>query len=121
MDMKKISQLMDNAINSGEEVGAAVVIVKDGAQVGSYACGYADAESKKPMQTDTICRMFSCSKIATAVAAMICLERGLIAMEARLSGPFFRVALMLLGVSAALSSDSRCCTEVNSSSRIMGA
>lgn len=81
MDMKKISQVMDNAINSGEEVGAAVVIVRDGAPVDSYACGYADAESKKPMQTDTICRMFSCSKIATAVAAMICLERGIIAME----------------------------------------
>lgn len=81
MNIKKVSEVMDNAINSGEEVGSAVVIVKDGVNVGSYACGYADAENKVPMKTDTICRMFSCSKIATATAAMICLERGLIAME----------------------------------------
>lgn len=81
MDMKKITEVMDNAIKSGEEVGAAVVIVKDGKQVGSYSCGYADLEAGKPMKTDTICRMFSCSKIVTAISALICLERGIIAME----------------------------------------
>ena len=81
MNMKKISEVMENAVKSGEEVGAAAVIVKDGEPVGEYACGYADVNNKKPMKTDTICRMFSCSKITTAIAAMICLERGLIAME----------------------------------------
>ena len=81
MNMKKISEVMENAVKSGEEVGAAAVIVKDGEPVGEYACGYADVNNKKPMKTDTICRMFSCSKISTAIAAMICLERGLIAME----------------------------------------
>ncbi|MGN1305019.1 MAG: serine hydrolase domain-containing protein [Oscillospiraceae bacterium] len=81
MNMKKISEVMENAVKSGEEVGAAAVIVKDGEPVGEYACGYADVNNKKPMKTDTICRMFSCSKITTAIAAMICLERGFIAME----------------------------------------
>ena len=81
MDMKKMTEVMDNAVKSGEEVGAAVVIVKDGKQVGSYSCGYADLEAGKPMKTDTICRMFSCSKIVTAISALICLERGIIAME----------------------------------------
>lgn len=81
MNMEKISEVMENAVKSGEEVGAAAVIVKDGEPVGKYACGYADVNNKKPMKTDTICRMFSCSKITTAIAALICLERGLIAME----------------------------------------
>lgn len=79
--MKKISEVMDNAIKSKEEVGGAVVVAKNGKPVGSYSCGYADLEAGKPMKTDTICRMFSCSKIITAISALICLERGIIAME----------------------------------------
>lgn len=81
MDMTKIKEIINNAVNAGEEVGAAVVVTKDGKAVGSCTGGYADVENKQPMKTDTICRMFSCSKIVTAIASMICLERGLIAME----------------------------------------
>lgn len=80
-NMNKTADIMEKAVKSGEEVGAAVVITKDGKAIGSYACGYADKELKKPMQTDTICRMFSCTKVITAISAMICLEKGLITME----------------------------------------
>lgn len=80
-NMNKTANIMEKAVKSGEEVGAAVVITKNGEAVGSYACGYADKELGKPMQTDTICRMFSCTKIITAISAMICLENGLITME----------------------------------------
>lgn len=81
MDMKKIIEVMNKAVENKEEVGAAAVIVKNGETAGKYACGYADLSKKIPMKTDTICRMFSCSKIVTAAAAVICLERGLIAVE----------------------------------------
>lgn len=80
-NMNKTADIMEKAVKSGEEVGAAVVITKDGKAIGNYACGYADKELKKPMRTDTICRMFSCTKIITAISAMICLEKGLITME----------------------------------------
>lgn len=80
-NMNKTADIMEKAVKNGEEVGAAVVITKDGKAIGSYACGYADKELQKPMRTDTICRMFSCTKIITAISAMICLEKGLITME----------------------------------------
>lgn len=80
-NMNKTADIMEKAVKNGEEVGAAVVITKDGKAIGNYACGYADKELQKPMQTDTICRMFSCTKIITAISAMICLEKGLITME----------------------------------------
>lgn len=81
MNAERISDLIEKTVSSGEEVGAAAVITKDGKTVCSCSGGYADHENKMPMRTDTICRMFSCSKIVTGIAAMICFERGLIAME----------------------------------------
>ena len=40
------------------------------------AYGYADKEEGRPMQRDTICRLYSLTKPVTAAAIMILAERG---------------------------------------------
>lgn len=77
----KISEVMNRFIDSGVETGAAAVIMKDGRELARYSCGLADAENGIPFTEDTICRAFSCSKVATGTAAMQLLERGLIELD----------------------------------------
>ncbi|WP_028511193.1 serine hydrolase domain-containing protein [Ruminococcus sp. NK3A76] len=76
MELDMIKNIMDAAIESHSENGAAAVITKDGKEVYSCAAGYADVEGGVPFSEDTICRAFSCSKVITATAAMQLLERG---------------------------------------------
>ncbi len=78
MNIDKIKNIMDKCINSREEVGASFVLMKNGVQVMNYSCGSADLANNIPMNDKTICRAFSCSKIATSVCAMILMERGLL-------------------------------------------
>ncbi len=63
------------------EAGAAAIIMKDGKELARYSCGFSDIEKGTPFTEDTICRAFSCSKVATGTAAMQLLERGLIELD----------------------------------------
>ena len=76
MNMYRINEIIDRAIESGAETGAAFVLTKDGKSVHDYSAGLADIAQNKPFTPDTICRAFSCTKVVTAVAAMILMERG---------------------------------------------
>ena len=73
---KIIQELIDNCIDNQEEVGAAFVLTKDGKEVLKCSGGMADREQGILMNETTICRAFSCSKVATAIGAMILMERG---------------------------------------------
>ena len=76
MSYEIIDGIIDRAIAEHEETGAAFVLTRDGNTVHEYAAGFADVETGKGFGTDTICRAFSCSKIATSVAALGLMERG---------------------------------------------
>lgn len=78
---ESIKNVMDRFIDNGMETGAAAVIMKDGKELARYSCGLADAEKNIPFTEDTICRAFSCSKVATGAAAMQLLERGMIELD----------------------------------------
>lgn len=73
---KIIKQIINKCIANHEEVGAAFVLTKDKKEVLKYSAGMADKEHGVLMNETTICRAFSCSKVATAIAAMILMERG---------------------------------------------
>ena len=77
----RLKEAMDRAINRQEEVGAALVLMKDGVQVMHYATGMANLERKIPMREDSICHAFSCTKIATSIAVMKLMEQGLIDID----------------------------------------
>lgn len=67
-----IQKYVDNNLLSG----ASAVVLKDNEPVDFKTWGYADIESKRPIEADTIFRIYSNTKIVTAVAAMILYEEG---------------------------------------------
>lgn len=78
MNFENAEKVLDRAISTHSENGAAIVVTKDGERVFSHSAGFADIENKKEFREDTICRAFSCTKVATSVACMILTERGVI-------------------------------------------
>ena len=67
--LKRIDDLVARKLESGELVGAVSLVARRGKIVHFNAAGYADAEAKKPMQRDTIFRIFSMTKAITTTAA----------------------------------------------------
>ena len=76
MNFYLINEAIDKAVADGTETGAAFALTRDGKTVHEYAAGLADIANNKAFGTDTICRAFSCTKVVTAVAAMMLMERG---------------------------------------------
>jgi len=68
-------------IDSGRFPGTQTLIYRRGAIAHSAVQGYADLERKKPMQEDTIFRIYSMTKPITSVAFMMLVEEGLVALD----------------------------------------
>jgi CubicO group peptidase (beta-lactamase class C family) len=64
------------------EVGAAVAVYRDGRPVVDLWAGEADATEGRPWRDDTIVGIFSGTKGLTAIAANLCVERGLLDVDA---------------------------------------
>ena len=75
---KTMDQLVQDVIDSGEAVGANVLIFHKGKEIYHNTFGYANREDGIRMSRDTIFRMFSMSKPVTAAAVMILVERGIL-------------------------------------------
>lgn len=56
--------------------GVITLLARDGRLVDFQAHGWRDVERQLPMQRDTICRVYSMSKIVTCVATLILFEEG---------------------------------------------
>jgi CubicO group peptidase (beta-lactamase class C family) len=63
-------------VDERKHAGIVTLLVRDGKIVDTYACGYRDIEKGLPMQRDTICRVYSMSKIITCVGTLILFEDG---------------------------------------------
>ena len=61
------------------------MVVRKGKIVHWEAQGYMDFESKRPVQKDTIYRLWSNTKPITGVATMICLEEGVLTLDEPIS------------------------------------
>jgi CubicO group peptidase (beta-lactamase class C family) len=77
-NLEKSSTLIQQEIDNGVISGAAIRIIHHNETVYQDELGYADLENKKPIQKDSIYRMFSMSKPITSIAAMILYERGIL-------------------------------------------
>lgn len=67
---------MQEYIDDGKLAGISTIVVKNGLTVHNEYFGYADLESQKPMDANTIVRIFSMTKPVTAVALMKLFEEG---------------------------------------------
>jgi CubicO group peptidase (beta-lactamase class C family) len=68
-----------------QEVGAALAAYHDGVLVVDLWGGFADSRHSRPWKRDTLVNVWSATKAATATAAAVLVDRGLIAYETKVS------------------------------------
>lgn len=89
-------------IDSKTISGAVTAVARHNKLVLFEAQGWADAEARKPMRTDSLFRMMSSTKVVTAVAVMMMVEEGKLALEDPVSRfiPSFHNQQVLVGGTA---------------------
>ena len=63
-------------VEQGQHAGIITLLARDGKIVDFQAYGYRDVEKQLPMERETICRVYSMSKIITCAATLILFEDG---------------------------------------------
>ena len=81
MNISKIDSQMAEYIDNGDISGAALLIRRGNEILYKNMWGYANTEKGILIQENSIYRMMSMTKIITAVAVMICMERGLLKID----------------------------------------
>lgn len=73
---KLLLAILDETVEHKELAGINLLVRKENKEICYLQSGYADLEEKKPLQRDSIFRLYSMTKPVTAVAAMILIEQG---------------------------------------------
>lgn len=63
-------------VDEGQHAGLITLLARDGKIVDFQTYGYRDVERQLPMERDTICRVYSMSKLITCVATLLLVEEG---------------------------------------------
>lgn len=82
---QSIDRAMKAYVENGDMAGGALLVRREGEILYEDYFGYADLKEKKAITDQSIFRMMSMTKCITAVAVMICVERGLLELDAPLS------------------------------------
>ena len=83
--LAKIDGLVNDYINKNWLTGAVSIVIKDNQVVQYKGYGYADVDTKKPMQKDQIFRIMSQTKAITSVGIMILYEQGKLLLDEPIS------------------------------------
>ncbi len=78
-DSKRLNVLHETTkrfVDNGQHAGIITLLARDGKIVDFAAYGYRDIEKQLPMERDTICRVYSMSKIIACAATLILFEEG---------------------------------------------
>src|ERR1043165_3756474 len=71
-----LHQTVERFVDLGQHAGLITLLARDGKIVDFQTYGYRDVEKKLRMERDTICRMYSMSKIITCAATLVLFEEG---------------------------------------------
>ncbi|CAO2648704.1 Nn.00g096530.m01.CDS01 [Neocucurbitaria sp. VM-36] len=82
---KAIEELLQSYFDSGEELGASIVVNVDGENVVDIWGGYADAKRTRPWEKDTITNVWSTTKTVASLAALTLISRGLVSPNEKVS------------------------------------
>lgn len=82
---KRIDSTLKSYVDEGKTVGVSALIFEKGKEVYYNAYGYADREASKPMDRNTLVRIFSMTKPITGVALMTLYEKGAFQLDDPLS------------------------------------
>lgn len=77
----RLPALLERLVAAGEHAGASFVLFHRDRLVAHGAFGLADAAAGRPMQRDTIVRVYSMTKAVTAVAALVAVEQGRLRLD----------------------------------------
>ncbi len=83
--LSRIDAVVNEYINKKWLNGAVSIVIKDNQVIQYKGYGYADADTKKPMQKDQIFRIMSQSKAITSVGIMILYEQGKLLLDQAIS------------------------------------
>lgn len=72
----QIQKILDDAVQTGENAGCNLLVIKEGKEILYCESGYADVELGKKIERNNIFRLASMTKPITAVAVMILVEEG---------------------------------------------
>lgn len=84
MDPEQLARIpirLRTFVDQGTIAGAVTLVARNNVIVSLEAIGYQDLENKKPMQADTIFDIRSVTKPVTAIAIMILMEEGKLALD----------------------------------------
>ena len=79
--LQLVGDKVRSLIHENRIAGASVMVTRNGKIVYSETFGLRDIENNKPMESDTIFRIYSMTKAVTSVAAMMLVERGALRLE----------------------------------------
>jgi len=77
----RIDAAIDRAIAEKRIVGAVVLVSHEGKLIYQRVAGFADRESKRPMQLDTVFRLSSVSKPIVSAAALALVDQGKLSLD----------------------------------------
>jgi CubicO group peptidase (beta-lactamase class C family) len=80
-----IRTALQDQLDSGEELGASIAIVVDGAPVVDLWGGWSDPEQTKAWEKDTITNVWSTTKTMTNLAALVLVDRGQLDVHERVA------------------------------------
>jgi CubicO group peptidase (beta-lactamase class C family) len=80
--LERVFDLVEGTVKAGQHAGANVLVVRHGKIVGQRSFGVRDIDTGAPMQADTIVRIYSMSKVVTAVAALQLFEENRFTLDA---------------------------------------
>ena len=81
----KVADVFRRNLTSGQEVGAAVAVYRDGVKVVDLWGGFRNGITKAPWEEDTLALMFSTTKGVSALAVAVAASQGLISYDAKVA------------------------------------
>ncbi|KXG47223.1 Beta-lactamase-related protein [Penicillium griseofulvum] len=81
----RVRELLEERLTSGEEIGASLCVNIDGKNVLDIWGGHTDLAKSRSWEKDTLVVVFSSSKVVSALAALILVDRGLLDVEEKVS------------------------------------
>ncbi len=79
--LQVMHKTLDRFVSEGQLAGLITLVAHDGDIADIYATGYRDLEKKLPIERNTIFRVYSMTKIVTAVATLTLMEDGRINLD----------------------------------------
>jgi len=78
---ENLRSLLQQNVESGEELGASIAVNIDGKDVVDIWGGYVDETRTRPWQRDTIVNVFSTTKAISSLATLMLVDRGLLDVD----------------------------------------